>query len=319
MHSYHRCMEERGRERTAEVASRVVAAIIGVGIGGVGGAIAGAALEPAISRLVQESLQEFSILRQRSVGIMAQDAAERLGLSVEELLVRARSSEERTQLLADAMYQAALTFNLRKVKALGRAVANGLRDDEARPDQELLIVSALASIDEPHVKVLMHLPERRTRPRVTSLSHRVTYTRRGARLPELIEESGLTYETAEHVLAELIRTGMAHLDNDAENSRHDLMIVDLRRELNELQRHVQRLHQWARQTTTSAPNPPQLRHFANPEDLPEPGYVITSFGAVCLSYLLDQTLESTETEPEPEPAASAEEEFLDPESDAPWS
>lgn len=282
--------EDHDKDKAAELGSKAVAAAVGGAVGGPGGALAAVALEPLLKHLVAESWREIGLLRQQSVGVMVQDAADRLEVPADDLIERAWATEERTQLLAEAMYQAAQTFNTGKIKALARAVANGLRDDMARPDEERLIVSALASVEESHIKILLQLPGRRSRPRVSSVGIRQRITSgRGRTLGSLAEQAGLTSESAEHVLAELVRTGMAHLDDGASASRHDKLILELQEEVNKLQKLLE--NPTRRTSSSNRPKP-----IKKPGSTPEPGYAITQFGRLCLEYLQDLDSETAEDE-----------------------
>jgi hypothetical protein len=242
--------------------------------------VAAVALEPLLKHLITKSWRELNFLRQQSVGIMVQNAADRLEISPQELIGRAWESTEKTQLLADAMYQAAQTFNLQKIKALARAVANGLRDDEARPDEEKLIVHALANVEEAHIKVLLSLPDQRSGPpRIFGSGDRQrTIQPRGATLEALAEGAGLSRGSAEHVLAELVRTGMARVDNNAAVSRQERLIVELQEEFNKVQRILEDVSQQQYN---------RLRPVREPGEIPDPGYVISDFGRSCLDYLSD--------------------------------
>ena len=260
---------ERRRDEAAEVGGKAVAALVGGAIGGPAGAVVAVGLESLLKNLILQSWQEISNLRQQSVGDMVQNAAERLEVSPQELIERAWGSTEKTQLLGDAMYQAAQTFNLQKIKALARAVANGLRDDDARPDEEMLIVDALANVEEPHIKVLLLLPEQPSARR---------FPIQGASLEILAERARLSLASAEHVLAELIRTGMARVDNNAAVSRQEKVIGELQEEVNRLRKLL----------ANPAEEPiNRLREVKDPGDIPEVEYILSDFGRVCLDYLLD--------------------------------
>jgi hypothetical protein len=270
-----------GKDIAAEVSGKAVAAVVGAAVGGPLGAVAAVGLEPLLEHFIAETWREIGTLRQQSVGVMVQDAAERLDISPDDLVTRALRSGDRTQLLADAMFQSAQTFNQQKIKALARAVANGLRDDEARPDEEMLIVDALANVEAAHIKVLLTLPGRRSRPHVSSASvrQRITSTR-GATLPTLAEAAGMTRESAEHVLAELVRTGMAQVDDDAAANRQDKLIIELQEEVNKLQKLIQ--NPGKRPSSSTRP-----REVKKPGRVPEPGYVVSNFGQACVNYLQD--------------------------------
>lgn len=292
--------QERKRDTAADLGGKAIAAVVGGSLGGPGGALASVALEPLLKHLVAESWHEIGALRQHSVGLMVKDAAVRLDVSAEELVARAWSNQQRTQLFADAMVQAAQTFNGQKIHALARAVANGLRGDEARADEERLIVSALASVEEAHIKVLLALPGRRSRPRVSSVGIRQrTPSRRGRSLHAVATDAHLSSGSAEHVMAELIRTGMAHLDNLASDTRHDKLIIELQQEVNKLQKITE--NPTKRPSSSNKP-----RAIKKPGSLPEPGYAMTRFGRLCLDYLQDLEPDPDDEEDDwPEPDESS--------------
>lgn len=79
------------------------------------------------------AFSELTNRRQQSAASMIGAAAERLDIEPDELVDRAQTSTATAQLLADALLAPAQTFNKQKVGALARALANGLRDDQARP------------------------------------------------------------------------------------------------------------------------------------------------------------------------------------------
>lgn len=264
---------ERKRDEAAEVGAKAAAALMGSAIAGPAGAVAAAALEPLLKNLIIQAWQEIGLLRQRSVGVMVQEAADHLEISPQELVEKAWESTEKTQLFADAMYQAAQTFNSKKIRALARAVANGLRDDEARPDEEMLIVNALSDVEEAHIKVLQLLSGH------PSLRY---FPTQGASLETIAGRASLSRASAEHVLAELIRTGMVHLDNKAAVSRQEKVIAELQQEANKLRRLLENPErEWAN----------RLREVDEPGEIPGAEYVISEFGGRCLDYLSDAAQE----------------------------
>lgn len=135
-------------------------ALFGIALGGDGvtGAVVGAAAAPYTSRWVARSWDELRGRGQHQVEAMVTEAAAIAECDLEELLHRARASDNHTGLLADAMVAAADTMFTRKVSALARAVGNGLRYDGAVVDESRLIVRALADLEEPHVRMLSRLP-----------------------------------------------------------------------------------------------------------------------------------------------------------------
>ena len=265
--------DESAGTTPAKVGSKAVAAVVGASAGGPLGALLGVALEPLLYELVRGSWQEIGDLRQRSVGRMVQDVARRLDSTPDDVVERARSTPERTQLFADAMSQAAQTFNVQKIQALARALANGLAGDDARIDEERLVVAALSNVEEPHVKVLLQLPGRRSAPSVsaTGLGGRFT-SPRGAGLAAVMDGANISQNAAEHVLAELVRTGMAAVDTYAGVTRADKLIMELQVEVGKLQ--------WILQNLTKKPTgsrkPSTLK---KPGRHPRAGYAITPFGA----------------------------------------
>lgn len=91
-------------------------------------------------------------------------------------------------LLNDALLAASDTLNQRKVRALARAVANGLREDGARIDENRLLVFALAQMEEPHIKVLASVEPSPHWTTFTAINERVDHSL--AVLP-VLERAGL--------------------------------------------------------------------------------------------------------------------------------
>ena len=78
------------------------------------------------------------------------------------------AQDECTRLLGGSAISAATrTAYDAKVRALGRALACGLADDQARIDEEQLIIAAIADMEAPHVS-LLHLLVTRTPSRDAS-------------------------------------------------------------------------------------------------------------------------------------------------------
>jgi len=123
------------------------------------------------------------------------------------------------------------TVNGDKIRALGRALANGIKDD-ALVDPEMLAVAALVDMEAPHVKVLRHVAEEW--PPIWSMGGRP----RGGQPPqpgqparsanELQAELPETSRVVGPVLATLLRHGLlAEVDQvakaiqDVEQKRRD--------------------------------------------------------------------------------------------------
>jgi hypothetical protein len=92
------------------------------------------------------------------------DAAEASGEPVEDLLIKAVSDDRRHELLARALGIAQDTALRNKRRALGRALAAGIVGDDARIDDELLFIRAIADLDEPHIRLLALMASDRPLP-----------------------------------------------------------------------------------------------------------------------------------------------------------
>jgi len=91
------------------------------------------------------------------------DGAEAAGISLEEFLDRGVADDHRHELFARTLTIAQDNALRNKRRALGRALAAGVMGDDARIDEELLFIRAVADIDELHIRVLAH--ERSRGPR----------------------------------------------------------------------------------------------------------------------------------------------------------
>ncbi len=272
-----------GDESTDQVASalggKAIAAVVGGTVGGVPGALAAVALEPVFIHLAAKSWEELGDLRRRSAGYMLQTASEQFGGEPEEIVTRSLGTMGTAQLLGDALQAAATTSNTRKIQALGRALANGLADDDARVDEERLVIAGLSVLEESHIRVLANLPHQRSRPVSTPRSSATSAAgRRGIRLATVAEASGLSVEGAINVLSELVRTGMASRDTYAAERRHDRYIFDLQSELAKVQ--------WILENPgKKAQGNRRPKTLKKPGAVVEPGYERTPFGDRCLEYL----------------------------------
>lgn len=269
-----------GADRVArDIGGKAIAAVVGATVGGVPGALVTVALEPVFMHLAAKSWEELSDLRRRSAGYMLQSASERLGGVPEDVVTQSLSETSTAQLLADALQAAATTSNTEKIRALGRALANGLARDDARVDEERLVVAGLSVLEEPHIRVLANLPRQRSRPVSTPRSSATGIAgRRGIPLATVADASGLSVEGATNVLSELVRTGMANRDTYAADRRHDRYILDLQGELAK----VQWILENPGKKVQGNRRPKSLK---KPGSVVEPGYERTPFGDRCLEYL----------------------------------
>lgn len=279
----NRCMspdESESIGNTArEVGSKAIAAVVGAGVGGVPGALVAVALEPVFIELAARSWDELSDLRRKSAGLMIQTASHQIGGAPSAVTDAAFATTGKSQLFAEALQAAAFTADQSKIKALGRALANGLAGDEARVDEERLIVAGLSGLEEPHIRVLLNLPRRRPRPTSTPTSSaRGSSGRRGARLSAVAERAGLSSEGTINVIAELIRTGMAGQDGYGSERRHDRLILELQAEIAKLQWIVEN-------PGKKPPSNRRPRALKKPGAPIEAGFERTTFGDRCLEYL----------------------------------
>ena len=154
-----------------------------------------------------------SVIRQRRFRHAAEtvaDAAQASDSSVEDLLSNAVSDDRRHELLSRVLSIAQDAALRDKRRALGRALAAGIVGDDARIDDELLFVRAIADVDEPHIKLLEILSE--DQPIQGSLGGRVSpggwslavvaerHPEFGGALPVLV------WTLESHALIQVIRT-----------------------------------------------------------------------------------------------------------------
>ena len=222
-------------------------------------------------------------MQSRSAATALEETSRRLDRNADEVVQLATESPESAQLLADTLFAAARTVNENKIRALARALANGLRDDEARPDEQQLIVAALAEVEAPHIKVLTRLgPERSlSRTQATGLSSRIAPTR-GLRPSSIAAQCNLSAASTRAVLSVLQRAGMAVPDESSEVIRTDKLIIEMQDTLNKV--------------TDLLVNPPKngkISSSKKPGPLKRPGrpatsgWTLTLFGQLCLDYLND--------------------------------
>lgn len=273
-------------------ATQVIAATVAAGAGlvvsGPAGAVVGAALQPALAEALHRAGAEIAEWRRASTAQVLEVASNQLGRSPDQLIDAASRSPESAQLLAETLLAAARTLNKQKIHALARALANGLRNDQARPDEEHLIVAALADVEEPHIKVLTHLgPERsRSRTSTSNVRSRTAPSARGQRAAHIAEVCQLSVGAARAVLSVLQRAGMAVEDAGSETVRVDRLIIELQQELNKVTALI-----------IDPPKSGKILSSKRPSTVKPPGtpaatgWTITPFGELCLAYLSDVEIE----------------------------
>src|SRR4051794_34708234 len=126
------------------------------------GAFAGALAPVGVQaghRLAQRIVRRW----EQNAGAALTVAADLLDAGLDIFDERLPGHDERVELLARVIEGAARATMEAKVKAFGRVLAEGLRDD-GDVDEALMLASALAAIEAPHVAVLAHLDAYPQRP-----------------------------------------------------------------------------------------------------------------------------------------------------------
>lgn len=226
---------EGGPGPLAQGLAAVAGAGLGAMLGGPAGAMLGAGLEPALAVLLHRTARELGEIRSASAAQMLLGAAQRLGKLPDEMVADALGQPRQAQLLGEALQSAAQTLNMQKLRALSRALANGLRHDEARLDEEQLVLSALSEVDAPHIKVLVQLgPEhRRSRTANTNLRTR-TAPGRGRTVGFLADACNMSQPACRAALSVLQRAGLAAPDETADLIRYDRLLMEVQGELNKV-------------------------------------------------------------------------------------
>lgn len=145
---------ERAVEAAGSAAAAVAGTAVGAVAGGTAGAVVGAAATPYLVDLARRAFDEFSALRRENVAAVLGIASGQLDVAPAQLVDDANSTEEGASLLAESMLAAAATLNRRKVRALARALALGLAEDQAAVDEGRLMVMAIAELEAPHIRCL---------------------------------------------------------------------------------------------------------------------------------------------------------------------
>jgi hypothetical protein len=170
-----------------------------------GGAQVGAAAATvaAVSTVVSAARE-----RREARAVQALDAAAAVAdVDLDELLNRLLADPKRTELAARALSAAAASTLETKVAALGRALATGaLTADDAKVDEQLILVAVYADLEAAHVRVLAVMAEE-TPPVVREQwdARRNTQGWRRAQIAERLPGYGVTLEP---VLAALLGHGL---------------------------------------------------------------------------------------------------------------
>lgn len=161
---------EHGQDRAAEIARLAPDAIAGAVsvaggyyIGGYDGAVIGAASMPYLALVLRQSAL-FVGDRVRRINEALRAAAEDLGLTAEEFAEFSTRSERARFLTDEAMKAAEATDWPAGVRAIGRALAAGLREPDEALSIPRLVLPAMTELTQAHALLLNLLVMARTWP-----------------------------------------------------------------------------------------------------------------------------------------------------------
>ncbi len=122
----------------------------------VGAAMTGAM--PGFDVIATHAVKKLGARRLDHAAETVVDAADAAETPLAEFIDQAVSNDRRHELFARTLAIAQDTALREKRRALGQALANGVMNDEATVDIELLFISAIADLDETHIRVLARIP-----------------------------------------------------------------------------------------------------------------------------------------------------------------
>jgi hypothetical protein len=149
-----------------ELAIRTGVAVLagGAGLLGPDAGAAATALTPVLETVLSRVLRSLNGHRSAHVAETLEDAAEAAGDPIELFVEKAVADERREELLARTLTIAEDTALRDKRRALGRALAAGIAGDDAKIDDELLFIRAVADIDTPHIRLLARMADENIPP-----------------------------------------------------------------------------------------------------------------------------------------------------------
>jgi hypothetical protein len=155
------CIRDRRRRcwcepSEAEVeADKALATKVAVGfltglasLAGAEGVVASAAFAPVAEAIATWAVRRLGRRRVDHVAETVMDGAGTAGIPLKEFIDRGVADDRRHELFARTLTIAQDTALRNKRRALGRALAAGVMGDDARIDEELLFIRAVADIDE---------------------------------------------------------------------------------------------------------------------------------------------------------------------------
>lgn len=150
-------MPEGAKDVATKASAAAIGSLIGTAVGPIGafvGAAVGPLLEPIMARVWDELVPDSRMAAQQ---VLVQGSTHG-GVTPDAFAEQIRKDESRRLLGGIAFSAGSRTRNAEKIRALGRALADGvLADDDAKIDQMRLILGALDDIEAPHIVVLNYL------------------------------------------------------------------------------------------------------------------------------------------------------------------
>jgi hypothetical protein len=135
--------------------SSAAGAAVGYQLGGPGGAAIGAAAAPYLAALIEKSADELQADRTSRAEEMLRAAGDAAGLSPDQFAEQVSRSPRTRFLTAAAIQAAADTFWPPSVRALGRALAEGLvQAEDTAIDIPKMILPAMTQMVAPHLQLL---------------------------------------------------------------------------------------------------------------------------------------------------------------------
>jgi hypothetical protein len=142
-----------------ELAAQILAASVlaPLNLLGPAGAVLATISTPIATKIASWVVVKLAERRVKHAAETVLDAAEAAKLPLDEFIDKAVSDDRRHELLARTLFIAQDTALRNKRRALGRALAAGVMGDDAKVDEELLFIRAVADVDEMHIRLLQRM------------------------------------------------------------------------------------------------------------------------------------------------------------------
>lgn len=148
-------MSEGAKDAVTKAAAAGLGALVGATVAGPGGAVLGGAAGAMLEPVMRQVWDELASDSQASARQVLAEASSYSSKTPHEFADRIRQDEERRLLGGIAFAAGSRTRNKDKIRALGRALADGvLADDDARLDETRLILRAMDDLEAPHITAL---------------------------------------------------------------------------------------------------------------------------------------------------------------------